>query len=103
MSCTCTTQLCQNHTILSLLKCKYSSNKKTNKFFLFTDLKLHLQSTDYGNFLANEPSPLTVSVIDDKLKEKLVVEFQHLRNHCMEPLATFLDYITYVYLVYVTI
>ncbi|KAG7242743.1 hypothetical protein INR49_020118 [Caranx melampygus] len=44
------------------------------------DLKLHLQSTDYGSFLANEASPLTVSVIDDKLKEKMVVEFRHMRN-----------------------
>ncbi|XP_064610579.1 V-type proton ATPase subunit d 1-like [Liolophura sinensis] len=63
------------------------------------DLKLHLQSTDYGSFLANEPSPLTVSVIDDKLKEKLVVEFTHLRNHCLEPLNMFLDYITYSYMI----
>uniref|UniRef100_A0A4W3H4K3 V-type proton ATPase subunit n=1 Tax=Callorhinchus milii TaxID=7868 RepID=A0A4W3H4K3_CALMI len=60
----------------------------------FTDLKLHLQSTDYGNFLANEASPLTVSVIDDKLKEKMVVEFRHMRNHAYEPLASFLDFIT---------
>ena len=58
------------------------------------DLKLHLQSTDYGNFLANEPSPLSVSVIDDKLREKFVTEFQHLRNHAVKPLSTFLDYIT---------
>jgi V-type H+-transporting ATPase subunit d len=58
------------------------------------DLKLHLQSTDYGNFLANEASPLAVATIDDKLKEKLVVEFQHLRNQALQPLATFLDYIT---------
>lgn len=63
------------------------------------DLKLHLQSTDYGNFLANEPSPLTVSVIDDKLREKLVIEFVHLRNHAVEPLSTFLDYITYSYMI----
>lgn len=60
----------------------------------FPDLKLHLQSTDYGNFLANEASPLTVSVIDDKLKEKMVVEFRHMRNHAYEPLASFLDFIT---------
>ena len=68
-----------------------------NCFFLFSfeiDLKLHLQSTDYGQFLANEPSPLAVSVIDDRLREKLVIEFQHMRNHAVEPLATFLDYIT---------
>lgn len=63
------------------------------------DLKLHLQSTDYGNFLANEASPLNVSVIDDKLREKLVVEFRHMRNHAVEPLATFLDYITYSYMI----
>ena len=61
---------------------------------MFVDLKLHLQSTDYGTFLSNEASPLTVSVIDDKLREKLVIEFQHLRTHAVEPLATFLDYVT---------
>lgn len=63
------------------------------------DLKLHLQSTDYGSFLANEASPLSVSVIDDKLKEKLVTEFEHLRNQSLEPLSTFLDYITYSYMI----
>ena len=63
------------------------------------DLKLHLASTDYGSFLANVPSPLQVSVIDDKLKEKFVTEFQHLRNHATGPLATFLDYITYSYMI----
>ena len=65
-------------------------------------MKLHLQSTDYGHFLANEASPLTVSVIDDKLKEKLVIEFQHMRNHALEPLATFMDYITSVSSLHVT-
>ena len=34
------------------------------------------------------------SAVDDKLKEKLVVEFQHIRNHSLEPLSTFMDYIT---------
>ncbi|KFM75562.1 V-type proton ATPase subunit d 1 [Stegodyphus dumicola] len=63
------------------------------------DLKVHLQSTDYGNFLANEPSPLTVSIIEDKLREKLVVEFLHIRNQAVEPLSTFLDYITYSYMI----
>lgn len=63
------------------------------------DLKLHLQSTDYGNFLANEPGPLTVNVIEEKLKEKLVIEFTHFRNHSLEPLSTFLDYITYSYMI----
>ncbi|XP_015787883.1 V-type proton ATPase subunit d-like [Tetranychus urticae] len=63
------------------------------------DLKIHLQSTDYGSFLANEPSPLAVSVIEDKLREKMVTEFHHIRNQAVEPLATFLDYITYSYMI----
>nr|XP_033797686.1 V-type proton ATPase subunit d 1 [Geotrypetes seraphini] len=63
------------------------------------DLKLHLQSTDYGSFLANEASPLAVSVIDDKLKEKMVVEFRHMRNQSYEPLASFMDFITYSYMI----
>eukprot|EP00053_Salpingoeca_punica_P004479 m.49359 g.49359 ORF g.49359 m.49359 type:complete len:350 (+) comp12814_c0_seq1:142-1191(+) len=63
------------------------------------DLKLHLQTTDYGNFLANEASPLAVSVIDEKLKEKLVSEFQHIRKQSVEPLSTFLDFISYSYMI----
>ncbi|XP_043573400.1 V-type proton ATPase subunit d 2-like isoform X3 [Chiloscyllium plagiosum] len=63
------------------------------------DLKLLLQSTDYGSFLANETGPLTVSIIDDKLKQKLLVEFVYLRNHSLQPLTTFLDYITYSYMI----
>jgi V-type H+-transporting ATPase subunit d len=63
------------------------------------DLKLHVQSTDYGNFLANEPGNITVQVIDERLKEKLVTEFTHLRNNSLEPLSTFLDYITYSYMI----
>ena len=60
------------------------------------DLKLHLATTAYGNFLQNEPSPLAVSTVDDKLKERLVSEFNHIRNQCVEPLSTFLDFITFV-------
>ena len=62
------------------------------------DLKLHLQSTDYSNFLNNESS-LQVSVIEDKLREKLVTEFQHMRNQSTGQLAMFLDFITYGYMI----
>ena len=61
-----------------------------------SDLKLHLQSTDYGHFLANEAGPLSVTTIDDRLRDKLVLEIQHIRNHSVEPLSTFIDYITSV-------
>lgn len=63
------------------------------------DLKLQLSATDYGNFLANELSPIPTTVIADKCLEKLVGEFNYLRCNAVEPLATFLDYITYGYMI----
>lgn len=63
------------------------------------DLKLHLASTDYGNFLQNEPSPLATTTIAEKCTEKMVSEFKYLRAHAVEPLASFLDYITYGYMI----
>ena len=65
--------------------------KRTNSYL---DLRLHLQSTDYGNLLSNDPVPVTVDIIEERLREKLVQEFQHLRNVSYKPLSLFLDYIT---------
>eukprot|EP00127_Corallochytrium_limacisporum_P001195 Clim_evm30s44 gene=Clim_evmTU30s44 len=63
------------------------------------DIKLHLATTGYGNFLQNEPSPLAVTTISDKLTEKLVKDFNYLRNQACEPLSTFMDFITYGYMI----
>jgi len=63
------------------------------------DIKMHLQGTKYGNFLANEPPPLTTTTIQNKATEKMVEEFKALRAHANEPLASFLDYITYGYMI----
>ncbi|KXS19958.1 ATPase, V0 complex, subunit D [Gonapodya prolifera JEL478] len=63
------------------------------------DLKLQLSSTDYGNFLANEPSPLTTTVIADRALEKLVSEFDYVRAHAVQPLSKFLEYMTYGYMI----
>ncbi|TPX38457.1 hypothetical protein SeMB42_g06735 [Synchytrium endobioticum] len=63
------------------------------------DLKLQLASTDYGNFLQNEPSPLSTTTISDKCREKLVAEFEYLRVNAVPPLSTFLDFITYGYMI----
>ncbi|KAL1919512.1 uncharacterized protein VTP21DRAFT_2205 [Calcarisporiella thermophila] len=63
------------------------------------DLKLQLSATDYGNFLQNEPSPISTSTIAEKLTEKLVREFEYIRTHAVHPLAKFLDYMTYAYMI----
>ncbi|GAM20087.1 hypothetical protein SAMD00019534_032620 [Acytostelium subglobosum LB1] len=63
------------------------------------DMKLHLSQTDYGDFLAGEPSPLHTTTIAEKATQKLVDEFMHIRNQAVEPLSTFLDYICYGYMI----
>ncbi|KAG2470251.1 VA0D1 ATPase, partial [Polypterus senegalus] len=63
------------------------------------DPDLTAEGEDGGGISSYEASPLTVSVIDDKLKEKMVVEFRHMRNQSYEPLASFMDFITYSYMI----
>ncbi|EJC97890.1 ATPase, V0 complex, subunit D [Fomitiporia mediterranea MF3/22] len=63
------------------------------------DFRMQLSSTDYGNFLANEPLPISTSTINDKATQVLVDQFNFLRNNAVEPLSTFLDYITYGYMI----
>ncbi|TDL17875.1 ATPase, V0 complex, subunit D [Rickenella mellea] len=63
------------------------------------DFRMQLSSTDYGNFLANEPLPISTSTIADKATQLLVDQFHFLRSNAVEPLSTFLDYMTYSYMI----
>ena len=63
---------------------------------LYPDFRTQLSATDYGNFLANEPLPLSTSTIADKATQILVDQFNYLRSNAVEPLSKFLDYITCV-------
>ena len=60
----------------------------------FPDFRTQLSATDYGNFLANEPLPISTSTISDKATQILVEQFNYLRNNAVQPLAKFLEYIT---------
>ncbi|ORZ33702.1 ATP synthase subunit [Catenaria anguillulae PL171] len=63
------------------------------------DMKMQLAATDYGNFLANEPPPLTTSVFFSKLSDKLVADFAYIRANAVGKLTKFLDYLTYAYMI----
>lgn len=63
------------------------------------DMKMHLSSTDYGNFLQNEPSPISTTTLAEKCTDKLVEEFNFLKVQAVEPMATFMEYITYGYMI----
>jgi len=59
------------------------------------DIRTTLDDTDYGSFIQDEPSPLQVSVIVAKAKQKLADEFRFIRAQSSDPLVKFLDMITY--------
>jgi V-type H+-transporting ATPase subunit d len=63
------------------------------------DFKLQLSQTDYGNFLANEPPPISTSTIAEKATLRLVDEFNYIKSNAGGDLAKFLDYITYAYMI----
>ncbi|KAA1469999.1 ATPase V0 complex subunit D [Dentipellis sp. KUC8613] len=63
------------------------------------DFRTQLSTTDYGNFLSNEPLPISTSTIADKATQILVDQFNYIRSNAVEPLSKFLDYITYGYMI----
>ena len=63
------------------------------------DMKLHLAQTDYGDFLQNEAGPLKPAIIKQKCIDKMVNEFKYMKFNAVEPLSTFLDYVTYGYMI----
>jgi len=62
------------------------------------DVKMNLTETDYGDAVSDLPI-LTPSGLQSAAVEKLVTEFKYLRTQAVEPLATFLDFITYEYMI----
>ena len=59
---------------------------------------MNLNETDYGPYLSNEVN-LTPAVLDRCCVSKMVKEFKYLRAHSVAPLTTFLDYISYEYMI----
>ncbi|KAE9395094.1 V-type ATP synthase subunit C [Gymnopus androsaceus JB14] len=52
-------------------------------------LHTQLSATDYGNFLANEPLPISTATIAEKATQILVDQFKYLRNNAVEPLSKY--------------
>lgn len=62
------------------------------------DMKLHLSGTDYKNFMKNDTN-LTPSVFTKKATDILVKQFDEAKFHASEPLSTFLDFISFDYII----
>ena len=63
------------------------------------DVKLILQATEYNDFLNDEIGPLHATTFGDACTRQMVSQFNHIRAQCVEPLATFMDYMTYQYMI----
>lgn len=61
-------------------------------------MKLYLQETDFGQLFSNDAT-LLPAIVESKSLNKLVTEFYYFRAQTVEPLSTFLDYITYEYMI----
>ena len=64
----------------------------------FEDLRLALQESDYGNFLAAEGS-LDPKIIATRATAKWVKEFKYFRASATGDLARFLDFVRYEYII----
>jgi len=62
------------------------------------DVKLSLGDTDYQTVLQNT-TKLTPEIIHAKCQGKFVTEFEWLRSQAVGQLSTFLDFVTYEYLI----
>jgi len=62
------------------------------------DVKLNLTENDYAEAVA-DLNTLTPSNLQAAAIEKMVTEFKYLRTQAVEPLSTFLDFITYEYMI----
>lgn len=63
------------------------------------DVKLNLQETDYGNFLSEESSPIMPSTVRKCALRKLANEWMYMRAQATQPLAQFMDYTTYEFMI----
>jgi len=62
------------------------------------DVKLNLSETDYATTVA-DMTVLTPSDLQAAAIKKLVTEFKYIRTQAVDPLSTFLDFITYEYMI----
>lgn len=61
-------------------------------------MRLHLKDSNYVKVLeSSAPYALTVACFNERLRERMTLEFNYIRNQAVEPLSTFLDYMRYQY------
>ena len=63
------------------------------------DLKVALLNTDYKDVFQNEPSPITVSTIKTRCRDKMVSDFFTIESQAYYPLKKFMEFLTIPYMI----
>ncbi|KAH8406980.1 hypothetical protein KR222_002949 [Zaprionus bogoriensis] len=63
------------------------------------DLAANIQNTDYGNVFASDGSAIDIEFIENRLRARMVQQYNYMRINATEPLSTFLDYIRYEHMI----
>ena len=63
------------------------------------DFKLVLEETDYAAYIAAEQSPIEISVLKNRCKEKLAAEIEHMIAQSVYPLCEFLRRMLHGYMI----
>ena len=50
------------------------------------DVKMVLEETDYLQYIQNEPSPITIQTLKNKMRQKLADEFMFFKLNSAPPL-----------------
>ncbi len=61
------------------------------------DLKVQLNTTEYGDLIATLPSPLTTGALGASMRRKFIADFTYLMENSSGILRRFLEYITFEY------
>merc|ERR1712161_112552 len=83
------------------MRCSFLKDQDYNHLIqceTLDDVRLNLTETDYADSIADFNS-LTPNMLQKAAIEKLVSEFKYLRTQSVEPLSTFLDLVTYEYMI----
>ena len=76
-------------------KIETNKNKPMRRCLGQSDKYLTIEGTSYGTFLNDEAGVMSSSLISSKLRDKMVAEFEHMRNHSSGKLTKFLNFISY--------
>ncbi|XP_017020194.1 probable V-type proton ATPase subunit d 2 [Drosophila kikkawai] len=63
------------------------------------DVMISINGTDYGNIFAGGHGEPSVGLINSRLQDRLMQQYDYILCHSSEPLTTFLEYIRYPYMI----